>query len=79
MSDKKKSKILNKINEQLNEQSKRIDKQLQKEFTNISELIKKDIIDNSLTLIDDLVEMYQLRRNKILNTITELTNIKIKE
>lgn len=77
--DKKKSKILMKINEQLEEQSKDIDKQLQEQFTIIDELIKKDLIENSLTLIDDLVEMYKLRRNKVLNTITELENIKIKD
>lgn len=75
----RKSKILLKINEQLNEQSKEIDKQLQKEFTNISESIKENSIDESLTLISDLVEMYQLRRDKILGTIAELENIKIQE
>lgn len=75
----KKSKILSKIDEQLNNQCKDIDKQLQEQFTIIAELIKKDLIENSLTLIDDLVEMYKLRRNKLLNTITELENIKIKD
>lgn len=75
----KKSKILSKIDEQLNNQCKDIDKQLQEQFTIIAERIKKDLIENSLTIIDDLVEMYKLRRNKVLNTITELENIKIKD
>lgn len=73
----RKSKILVKINEQLNEQSKEIDKQLQKEFTNISELIKKELIDNSLTLIDQLVDTYQVRKDKITEVIQELENMKI--
>src|SRR5690554_5791603 len=73
----KKSKILIKTSQQLDEKSKDIDKQLQKEFANISEGIKKNSIDNSLALIDELVEMYQLRRNKITEVIKELENIKI--
>lgn len=77
--EKKKSKILMKINEQLEEQSKDIDKQLKTEFDGISKLIKNDLIDNSLNLIDDLFEMYQIRRDKILSTITDLETIKIKD
>lgn len=77
--EKKKSKILIKINEQLNEQSNEIDKKLELEFINISEIIKKKAIDENLILIDGLVQMYELRRNKILNTIIGLENVKINE
>ena len=73
----RKSKILIKVSEQLEEKTKELDKQLQKEFANISEGIKKKSIDNSLALIDELVERYQLRRNKITEVIKELENIKI--
>ncbi|AZB32091.1 GTPase [Chryseobacterium balustinum] len=77
--EKKKSKILMNINEQLEEQSKDIDKQLKTEFDGVSKLIKKDFIDSSLNLINNLFEMYQIRRDKISKTITELETTKIKD
>lgn len=73
----KKSKILQKINDELNEQSKKLDKQLQEQFIIISEQVKKDLIDNSLILIDELVDIYQLRKDKITEVIQELENMKI--
>lgn len=74
----KKSKILSKISDQLNLQVEIIDKQLKVSFSSFSDDVKRNLIDEGVFLVEELVEIYKQRKTKVGEVIKELEDLKIK-
>lgn len=73
----RKSKILERISNTLDEQVEMIDKGLENKFTDLSENVKRHYINSSINIVDNLLEMYELRRSKLTEVIKELEDTKI--